>query len=165
LTVVHGRVRRIPFADQLVRLVHVDMVLVAVKAFVVPLRPARVLVLLCILGQLLRASSRPGRISAKAAPPSPPIATGKLTLTASAHGSTLRWEKLAVAESAPIRTGTRLVALAEIGSSPIIIRMGKDTAEPDDAAVLRKPQASPAPTPSTKDQTSYSNQLGIISPS
>jgi hypothetical protein len=41
--------------------------------------------------------------------------------------------------------------------------MGKDTAEPDDAAVLRKPQASPAPTPSTKDQTSYSNQPGIIS--
>jgi hypothetical protein len=41
--------------------------------------------------------------------------------------------------------------------------MGKDTAEPDDAAVLRKPQASPAPAPSTKDQTSYSNQPGIIS--
>src|SRR5207247_5639967 len=98
---------------------------------------------------ITRASSRPGRISAKAAPPSPPIATGKLTLTASAHGSTLRWEKLTVAESAPIRTGTRLVALAEIGSSPIIIRMGKDTAEPDDAAVLRKPQDNPAPTPST----------------
>src|SRR5437867_11977165 len=112
---------------------------------------------------MTRASSRPGRISAKAAPPSPPIATGKLTLTASAHGSTLRWEKLTVAESAPIRTGTRLVALAEIGSSPIIIRMGKDTAEPDDAAVLRKPQANPAPIPNTKDQTSYSNQPGIIS--
>src|SRR5437762_1441571 len=57
----------------------------------------------------------------------------------------------------------RLVALAEIGSSPVIIRMGKDTAEPDDAAVLRKPQANPAPTPSTKDHTSYSSQAGIIS--
>jgi hypothetical protein len=55
-----------------------------------------------------------------------------------------------------------LVALAEIGSSPIIIRMGKDTAEPDEAAVLRKPQANPAATPSTKDQTSYSSQAGII---
>ena len=41
--------------------------------------------------------------------------------------------------------------------------MGKDTAEPDDAAVLRKPQANPAPIPNTKDQTSYSNQPGIIS--
>jgi hypothetical protein len=41
--------------------------------------------------------------------------------------------------------------------------MGKDTAEPDEAAVLRKPQANPAATPSTKDQTSYSNQAGIIS--
>src|SRR6266508_2683244 len=31
LTVVHGRVRRIPFADQLVRLVHAEVVLVAVE--------------------------------------------------------------------------------------------------------------------------------------
>src|SRR5215813_13336721 len=58
LTVVHGRVRRIPFADQLVRLVHADMVLVAVEALVVPLRPARVLVLLGILGGLLLPSLR-----------------------------------------------------------------------------------------------------------
>src|SRR5207253_7262721 len=58
LTVVHGRVRRIPFADQLVRLVHADMVLVAVEAFIVPLRPARVLVLLGILGGLLLPSLR-----------------------------------------------------------------------------------------------------------
>src|SRR5436190_9507362 len=58
LTVVHGRVRRIPFADQLVRLVHADMVLVAVEALVVPLRPARVLVLLGILGRLLLPSLR-----------------------------------------------------------------------------------------------------------
>src|SRR5207302_8133567 len=53
LTVVHGRVRRIPFADQLVRLVHADMVLVAEEARIVLLRPARVLVLLGILGGLL----------------------------------------------------------------------------------------------------------------
>src|SRR5262245_19881895 len=48
---MHGRVRRIPFADQLVRLVHA--VLIAVEALVVLLRPARVLVLLGILGGLL----------------------------------------------------------------------------------------------------------------
>src|SRR5260370_20785698 len=58
LTVVHGRVGRMPFADQLVRLVHAEMVLVAVEAFVVPLRPARVLVLLGILGGLLLPSLR-----------------------------------------------------------------------------------------------------------
>src|SRR6266516_7527853 len=58
LTVVHGRVRRIPFADQLVRLVHADMVLVAVEALVVPLRPACVVVLLGILGRLLLPSLR-----------------------------------------------------------------------------------------------------------
>src|SRR5262245_52494051 len=50
---MHGRVRRIPFADQLVRLVHAEVVLVAVEALIVPLRPARVLVLLGILGGLL----------------------------------------------------------------------------------------------------------------
>src|SRR3981189_3285820 len=49
LTVMHGCVRRAPFADQLVRLVHAEMVLVAVEALVVLLRPARVLVLLGIL--------------------------------------------------------------------------------------------------------------------
>src|SRR5206468_4760755 len=53
LTVVHGRVRRIPFADQLVRLVHAEVVLVAEEARIVLLRPARVLVLLGILGGLL----------------------------------------------------------------------------------------------------------------
>src|SRR5258708_12929000 len=58
LTVVHGCVRRIPFADQLVRLVHADMVLVAIEVLVVPLRPARVLVLLGILGGLLLPSPR-----------------------------------------------------------------------------------------------------------
>src|SRR5262249_35339085 len=40
LTVVHGRVRRIPFADQLVRLVHAEVVLVAEEARIVLLRPA-----------------------------------------------------------------------------------------------------------------------------
>src|SRR5262249_1725303 len=50
---MHGRVRRIPFADQLVPLVHAEVVLVAVEALIVPLRPARVLVLLGILGGLL----------------------------------------------------------------------------------------------------------------
>ena len=60
LTVVHGRVRRIPFADQLVRFVHAEVVLVAEEARIALLRPARVLVLLGILGGLLlapRASS------------------------------------------------------------------------------------------------------------
>src|SRR5712671_3651908 len=58
LTVVHGCVRRIPFADQLVHLVHAEVVLVAVEALVVLLRPARVLVLLGILGGLLLPSLR-----------------------------------------------------------------------------------------------------------
>src|SRR5262245_39520988 len=58
LTVVHGRVRRIPFADQLVRLVHAEVVLVAEEARIVLLRPARVLVLLGILGVLLLPSLR-----------------------------------------------------------------------------------------------------------
>src|SRR5438067_5517122 len=58
LTVVHGRVRRIPFADQLVRLVHAEVVLVAEEARIVLLRPARVLVLLGILGGLLLPTAR-----------------------------------------------------------------------------------------------------------
>src|SRR5690348_5605319 len=58
LAVVHGRVRRIPFADQLVRLVHAEVVLVAEEARIVLLRPARVLVLLGILGGLLLPSLR-----------------------------------------------------------------------------------------------------------
>src|SRR3981189_2556849 len=53
LTVMHGRVRRAPFADQLVRLVHAEMGLVPAEALVVLLRPRRVLVLLGILGGLL----------------------------------------------------------------------------------------------------------------
>jgi hypothetical protein len=40
--------------------------------------------------------------------------------------------------------------------------MGKDTAEPADAAVLRKPQANPAPNPSSKDQMSYPQPDAII---
>jgi len=59
-----------------------------------------------------------------------------------------------VAESAPIGTGMRLVALAVTGSSPISIRIGNDTAEPEDAAVLRKPQARPAPSPRSIAQRS-----------
>jgi hypothetical protein len=51
---VHGRVRRVPFADQLVRLVHAEVVFVAEEARIVLLRPTRVLVLLGILGRLLR---------------------------------------------------------------------------------------------------------------
>src|SRR5881227_2371417 len=47
-----------PIADQLVRLVHADMVLVAVEALVVPLRPACVVVLMGILGRLLLPSLR-----------------------------------------------------------------------------------------------------------
>src|SRR5512139_1846795 len=57
--VVHRRVRRIPLADQLVRVVHADMVLVAVEALVVLLRPARVLILLGILGRVLLPSLWP----------------------------------------------------------------------------------------------------------
>jgi len=49
----------------------------------------------------------------------------------------------------PIGTGMRLVALAEMGSRPISIQDGKDTADPDDAAVLRKPRAKPAPSSSS----------------
>jgi hypothetical protein len=49
---VHGCVCRIPFADQLVNLVHAEVVLVAVRALIVLLCPARVLVFLDILGGL-----------------------------------------------------------------------------------------------------------------
>jgi len=49
LTVVHGASVAIPFADQLVRLVHAEVVLVAVESLVVLLRPARVLVRLAFL--------------------------------------------------------------------------------------------------------------------
>src|SRR5262249_2687538 len=47
-----GRISCVPFADQLVRFVHAAVVLVAVEALVILLRPARVLVLLGILGGL-----------------------------------------------------------------------------------------------------------------
>jgi len=59
-----------------------------------------------------------------------------------------------VAEMAPTRTGTRLVAFAVTGSSPIIMRTGSETADPDDAIVFRKPQASPAAAPSVSATTS-----------
>ena len=39
LTLEHGRVRRIPLADQLVRLVHAEVVLVAIEACVIQSRP------------------------------------------------------------------------------------------------------------------------------
>src|SRR5262245_29147800 len=50
LAVVHRCVRRVPFADQLVHLVHAEVVLVAVEARVILLRPARVLIFLGIPG-------------------------------------------------------------------------------------------------------------------
>jgi hypothetical protein len=50
---VHGRIGRIPLADQFVRLVHADVVLVSVEALVVLLGPARIDVLLCELGGLI----------------------------------------------------------------------------------------------------------------
>ena len=64
------------------------------------------------------------------------------------------WWKLQVADSAPISTGMRLVPLADTGSRPIIIRIGRETADPEDAAVLRNPQAKPAPSPRTIAQRS-----------
>jgi hypothetical protein len=60
-----------------------------------------------------------------------------------------------VAETEPSSSGTRLVALAVIGSRPIAISAGSDTAEPDDATVLRKPQATPATTASARLHNSY----------
>jgi hypothetical protein len=48
--------------------------------------------------------------------------------------------------AAPISTGSRLVALAAAGETPIITRIGRLTADPEEASVLRKPQARPATT-------------------
>ena len=67
-----------------------------------------------------------------------------LTFAANPHGSAFLALKLRVADIEPSRSGTRLVALAVIGSRPIAIRIGSDTADPEDATVLRKPQATPA---------------------
>src|SRR5262249_54947597 len=53
LTCVHGRIGSIPFADKIVRLLHAAVMFVGVEALVVLPRPARVLVLLGILGGLL----------------------------------------------------------------------------------------------------------------
>jgi hypothetical protein len=50
-----------------------------------------------------------------------------------------------------------LVALAVMGSSPIAISAGSDTAEPEDATVLRKPQATPATRASARLHNSYPN--------
>ena len=61
-----------------------------------------------------------------------------------------------MADIAPISTGSRLVALALTGSRPIAIRIGSDTADPEDAAVFRKPQASPARPANASAQISVS---------
>src|SRR3990172_11536264 len=53
LAVVRRGVGGSPLADQLVRLVHADVVLVAVEAVAVLLGPARILVFLCVLGGVL----------------------------------------------------------------------------------------------------------------
>ena len=50
----------------------------------------------------------------------------------------------AVAVRLAIRIGMRLVALASIACSPSRIGTGGETAEPDEATTLRKPQPSPA---------------------
>lgn len=88
------------------------------------------------------------------APISPPIATGRLTFKARAHSRAFFWWKLQVADRAPISTGMRLVPLAETGSRPIIIRTGSETADPEEAAVFKNPQAKPAPNPKTSAQRS-----------
>src|SRR6516225_4174450 len=53
LTVVHRRIGYIPFADQLVRLVDADVVLVSVETLVVLLGPPRIDILLGELSRLL----------------------------------------------------------------------------------------------------------------
>src|SRR6516164_6136058 len=53
LAVVHRRIGYIPFADQLVRLVDADVVLVSVETLVVLLGPPRIDILLGELGRLL----------------------------------------------------------------------------------------------------------------
>ncbi len=45
---------------------------------------------------------------------------------------------------AAISTGTRLVPLASAGAMPRNINNGKETAEPLEATVLRKPHSRPA---------------------
>jgi hypothetical protein len=65
--------------------------------------------------------------------------------------------KVAVAIRAPNSTGSLLVALAADSGTPSIIRMGRLTAEPDEASVLRNPQASPA----TINAPQYSRSMDI----
>ena len=55
-----------------------------------------------------------------------------LTLMASPQGTAFFVWNFQVAEIEPNSSGTRLVALAVMGSSPIAIRTGNDTADPDE---------------------------------
>src|SRR5215213_10300807 len=106
---------------------------------------------------MIRATSRLGTISISRAPTMAPIDVGMLTLMASPQGTAFLVWNFQVAEIEPSSSGTRLVALAVMGSSPIAISTGSDTAEPDDATVLRKPQATPAAMASARLHHSYPN--------
>ena len=57
------------------------------------------------------------------------------------------------AKTAPAMLPSAAGALT-LAASPQGMRIGSDTAEPDEAAVFRKPHASPAPSPSTSTQIS-----------
>ena len=98
--------------------------------------------------------SRRGTISAMNAPIRLPIVVGRAIRKASRHGIALRRAKSNAPESAPTSTGRRLVALAVAASRPRKIMIGSVTTEPDDAAVLRKPQAKPAPSASSRSTAS-----------
>ena len=98
--------------------------------------------------------SRRGTISARPAPIRLPSVVGTAIRKASRHGIALRLAKSRAPEAAPTSTGRRLVALAVAASRPRKIMIGSVTTEPDDAAVLRKPQAKPAPRASSRSTAS-----------
>ena len=110
---------------------------------------------------ITRARSRDGITSARTAPTPAPTVTGTATISALRQGiARLRWKE-PVADIAPISTGRRFVALAVTGSRPIAISSGSDTADPEDAAVFRKPQAKPARPANASAQISVSTASSV----
>ena len=83
--------------------------------------------------------------SASDAPKMLPITVGVKILKARLQSIIPALKKVIDAMSAPTKTGTRLVALAIDGASPIKINKGRVTADPLDATVFRNPQRRPAP--------------------
>jgi hypothetical protein len=87
---------------------------------------------------------RLGSASASSTPTTLPSPTAGASLAAAGQSTCLRRWKVHSAISEPISTGRRLVALAALALRPNMTRIGRLTAEPEEANVLRNPQARPA---------------------